>query len=196
MPPPTAGLGAAFRPEPDTKMPAWGTLLETPRLRLRAPLPTDLPLLQARVFADAEVMQHVDAGGALDAARAAAVFATMDHEGTGRAPGVLVEKERGTVIGYAGPRGCTVLGAEDFEIGFVLARSAWGRGYGREIGRAQVDHVLGALGCPRVLALAAPANTRSVATLLALGFAFVCRVDVSARGPRNVYAALRRHDPG
>lgn len=177
-------------------MPARGTLLETPRLRLRVPLPTDLPQLEARVFADAAVMQHVDAGGAPDAARAATVFATMDHEGTGRAPGVLVEKESSTVVGYAGPRVCTVLGAEDFEIGFVLARSAWGRGYGSEIGRAQVVHVLNTLGCRRVLALAAPANTRSIATLLALGFAFVCRQDVPARGPRNVYAALPRHDRG
>jgi RimJ/RimL family protein N-acetyltransferase len=190
------GLGAALRPEPKTQMSARRALLETPRLRLRVPLPTDLPLLQARVFADAEVMQHVDAGGVPDTGRAAAIFRTLDHEGTGRAPGVLVEKARGEVIGYAGPRLCTVLGAEDFEIGFVLARSAWGRGFGSEIGRAQVAHVLGTLGCPRVLALAAPANTRSIATLLKLGMAFVCRVDIPARGPRNVYAALRPRGPG
>jgi RimJ/RimL family protein N-acetyltransferase len=177
-------------------MAARGTLLETPRLRLRVPVPADLPLLEARVFADAAVMQHVDAGGVPDAGRAAAVFRTLDHEGTGRAPGVLVEKAGGEVIGYAGPRLCTVLGAEDFEIGFVLARSAWGWGYGSEIGRAQVGHLLGALGRRRVLALAAPANTRSIATLLKLGMAFVCRVDVPLRGPRNVYAAVRPRGPG
>ncbi len=145
------------------------------------------------MLTDAEVMRHVHAGGALDLAAALHFCATaLDVDGRGRRPGVVVERASGAVIGFAGPVGCTVLGADDVEIGFVLARSAWGRGYGTELGRAQLDHAFGALHCARVLALAAPGNAASIATITKLGMAYVERVDAPGRGPRNVYAAYRR----
>lgn len=162
--------------------------IETPRLVLRVAQPDDFGPLFARVLSDPVVMRHVDAGGALDADRAAAFFASaLDHHGSGGKPGVLVEKATGELIGYAGPRGCRVLGADDLEIGFVLARAAWGRGYGGEIGRAQIAHVTGTLGRPRALALAAPDNAASIATLLAIGMLFATSLEVAGRGRRNVY---------
>ena len=162
--------------------------IETPRLVLRVAQPDDFGPLFARVLSDPVVMRHVDAGGPLDADRAAAFFATaLDHDGSGGKPGVLVEKATGELIGYAGPRGCRVLGADDLEIGFVLARAAWGRGYGGEIGRAQIAHVTGTLGRPRALALAAPDNAASIATLLAIGMLFATSLEVAGRGRRNVY---------
>jgi [ribosomal protein S5]-alanine N-acetyltransferase len=166
-------------------------LIETARLAILVPRPGDFPLLQARVLADPEVMRHVDAGGTLDAARAATFFATvLDHEGSGRKPGVLIEKATGDVIGFAGPRACAVLGDDDIEIGFVLARTAWGRGYATEIGRGQLAHAFGVLGCRRVLGLAAPGNSASIATLRRIGMAFACSLDLAGRGRRNVYVAL------
>jgi [ribosomal protein S5]-alanine N-acetyltransferase len=166
-------------------------LIETPRLAIRAPRPNDLPLLHARVLADPEVMRHVDAGGALDAARAANFFATvLDHDGSGCKPGVLIEKATREVIGFAGPRACAALGDDDIEIGFVLARTAWGKGYAAEIGRGQLVHAFGVLGCRRVLGLAAPGNTASIATLRRIGMAFACSLDLTGRGRRNVYVAL------
>ena len=168
---------------------AAAVLIDTPRLMLRAAQPADFGPLFARVLSDPAVMRHVDAGGALDLDRAAAFFATaLDHDGSGDKPGVLVEKARGELIGYAGPRHCRVLGADDLEIGFVLACAAWGRGYGGEIGRAQIAHVTGALGRPRALALAAPDNAASIATLQAIGMAFVTTIEIDRRGRRNVYA--------
>lgn len=175
----------------DTHGPSTGPLIETSRLAIRAPRPADLPLLQARVLADPAVMRHVDAGGTLDAARAATFFATaLDHDGSGRKPGVLVEKATGEVIGYAGPRACSAFGSDDFEIGFVLARAAWGKGYAAEIGRGQLAHAFGVLGCRRVLGLAAPGNTASIAILRRIGMAFTCSLDLAGRGRRNVYVAL------
>jgi RimJ/RimL family protein N-acetyltransferase len=166
-------------------------LIETPRLAIRVPQPADLVLLQARVFADREVMRHVDAGGTLAAAGAAAFFdAALDHDGSGRKPGVLIEKATGEVIGYAGPRACAAFGGDDIEIGFVLARAAWGKGYAAEIGRGQLAHAFGVLGCRRVLGLAAPDNTASIATLRRIGMAFTCSLDLTGRGRRNVYVAL------
>jgi ribosomal-protein-alanine N-acetyltransferase len=181
-----------------TKPSALGTpeaptvpLIETPRLAIRAPQPGDLALLRSRVFGDPEVMRQVDAGGSLDATRAAAFFATaLDHDGSGRRPGVLVEKATGEVIGYAGPRACAAFGDDDIEIGFVLARVAWGKGYATEIGRCQLAHAFRALGCRRVLGLAAPGNAASIAVLRRIGMAFACSLDLAGRGRRNVYVAL------
>jgi RimJ/RimL family protein N-acetyltransferase len=170
-----------------------GWRIETLRLLLRPPQPDDLAPLLAGVFADAEVMRYVNAGAALCAADAAAFFTTkLDVEATGRKPGVVVDKATAAVIGYAGPMACCALGTDDIEIGFVLARSAWGRGYGSELGRAQLDHAFGTLRCARVLALAAPGNAASIATLLKIGMRFDRAVDLPGRGARNVYVAVRR----
>jgi RimJ/RimL family protein N-acetyltransferase len=172
-------------------------LIDTPRLVLRAAQPADFAPLFARVLCDPAVMRHVDAGGALDLDGAAAFFATaLDHDGSGGKPGVLIEKASGELIGYAGPRNCRVLNADDLEIGFVLARAAWGRGYGSEIGRAQIAHVTGALGRSRALALAAPDNAASIATLLGIGMVFTATIDVAGRGRRNVYVTCATHSTG
>jgi RimJ/RimL family protein N-acetyltransferase len=187
---PGAPVGAARTA--DTGPPSLRTLIETRRLVLRVPQPSDLPLLQARVFADSDVMRHVAGGGVLAPERAAAFFATaFDHEGTGRRPGVLVEKATGEILGYAGPMACRALGKDDIEIGFVLARLAWGKGYGAEIGRGQLEYAFGALGCARVLALAAAGNVASIATLARLGMQFHGIVNLPERGLRNVYVAPR-----
>jgi ribosomal-protein-alanine N-acetyltransferase len=172
-------------------LPSTGPLIETPRLAIRVPQPGDLALLRTCVFADAQVMRHVDAGGAFDAARATAFFTTaLDHEGSGRKPGVLTEKATGEVIGFAGPRACAAFGDDDIEIGFVLARATWGKGYATEIGRGQLAHAFGVLGCRRVLGLAAPGNTASIAVLRRIGMAFTSSLDLAGRGRRNVYVAL------
>lgn len=183
---------AAAARGPSPPLPS-GWQIETPRLLLRAPRPGDCRPLAAAVLTDAEVMRHVHAGGALDPAAARHFFATvLDLDGTGRRPGVVVEKATGAVIGFAGPMACTALGADDVEIGFVLARSAWGKGYGTELGRAQLDHAFAVLGCRRVLALAAPGNAASIATLGKLGMELVDRIETPGRGPRNVYIARGR----
>ena len=41
---------------------------------------------------------------------------------------ILTERPTGDIIGFAGLFPCAALEADDFEIGFVLARRAWGRG--------------------------------------------------------------------
>ncbi len=185
---PDASVSRGPHPPPTAR---WQ--IDTPRLVLRAPQPDDWRPLVAAVLTDAEVMRHVHAGGALDPAAAQQFCATaLDVDGTGRRPGVVIEKSTGAIIGFAGPLACTALGAEDVEIGFVLARSTWGKGYGTELGRAQLDYAFAVLGCRRVLALAAPGNTASIATLVKLGMEFVDRIDAPGRGPRNVYAAYRR----
>jgi RimJ/RimL family protein N-acetyltransferase len=55
------------------------------------------------------------------------------------------------------------------EIGWRLARAAWGHGYATEAARACVDYGFGKLGLHEILAVAAKGNTRSHAVMRRLG---------------------------
>jgi RimJ/RimL family protein N-acetyltransferase len=141
-------------------------ILTTPRLALRAVTEGDISALQALIFSDGEVMRFAFAGAPM-ASEAAEDFIrkffTFGDRLTGMA--VLTEKPAGDVIGFAGLSPCDALGADDFEIGFVLARRAWGRGIATEIGKAQLVFGFEQLGCARLLGLVNPQNTPSIHAL-------------------------------
>jgi RimJ/RimL family protein N-acetyltransferase len=169
--------------------------ISTPRLILRSAMPSDLDTLYERIFSDAEVMRFVLGGGALTQAKTAEFFASaFDHEGTGLKLGVLVEKESSEIIGFSGLMECRVLGEKDYEIGFVLARSVWGKHYATEIGYGQLNYGFGTVGCARLLAQAAPENLVSIAVLEKIGMVFHCKI-TSERGTRCVYVAYRPASP-
>lgn len=110
-------------------------IIATSRLSLRASVPSDLALLHMHVFSDAEVMRYVLTGVPLTLNQAEDFFdSSFDHHGTGRRLGVLVERSTQAVIGFSGLMPCQALGAEDYELGFVLSRQAWAKGYATEIG--------------------------------------------------------------
>jgi ribosomal-protein-alanine N-acetyltransferase len=70
------------------------------------------------------------------------------------------------LVGTAGLRPLEDLGLEIF---YSLAPGSWGRGYATEAARAVVDHALGPLGLPEVLAEVDEDNTASVAVVKRLG---------------------------
>src|SRR3981081_3454740 len=132
-------------------------ILETSRLILRAATENDIPVLQDRVFGDSEVMRYAFAGVPMASAEAEHFMRahfTFGDSLTGIA--ILTEKPAGDVIGYAGLLLCGALGGDDFEIGFVRARQAWGRGIATEIGEAQLAFGFERLGCARRLGLVEP----------------------------------------
>jgi RimJ/RimL family protein N-acetyltransferase len=55
------------------------------------------------------------------------------------------------------------------EIGWRLARRAWGHGYATEAARAALAYGFGTLGRPEILAIAAAGNVRSRAVMSRLG---------------------------
>ena len=69
-----------------------------------------------------------------------------------------------------GEAGLQVLEAgPDVELGYTLARAAWGRGYATEAARAVLRWGFAGLRLPRVVAVADPANAASLHVLDKLG---------------------------
>jgi len=167
------------------------TILTTPRLALRSTQTQDFAVLHAEVFSDEHVMRHLS-GTPLPPEKARVLYEDLfDHEGTGRKLGILVERATERVIGYAGLLECRVLGEKDYELGFVLARSVWGRGLATEIGHAQVAYGFGMGKCHRLLAQVAPANSASVSALRRIGMQFHSEYERPGRGTRHLYVIHR-----
>jgi ribosomal-protein-alanine N-acetyltransferase len=163
-------------------------ILTTPRLILRAAIETDIPLLHERVFGDSEVMRYAFAGVPLPRGEAEGFMRSHFTFG-GSLTGIatLTERSSGDVIGFAGLFPCAALGSDDFEIGFVLARRAWGRGIATEIGEAQLAFGFDRLNCSRLLGLVEPRNAASIHALEKLGMRYLKDVAEPPRPNRRVY---------
>lgn len=165
-------------------------IISTDRLTLRSACKADLETLFDTVFSVAEVMAQAFEGNPLSKDKAIRFFAdNFDSDGNGRQLGVLTLKDSGTIIGFAGLLQSSALGERDYEIGFVLGREFWGKGYATEIGRGQIKYGLEAAGCKRLLALVSPGNNASIAVLKKIGMIHHSTVETETRGKREIYVA-------
>jgi RimJ/RimL family protein N-acetyltransferase len=169
--------------------PSPDPVLVTERTVLRAARDPDIPALHRDIFGVPEVMRYVFAGNALSTEEAKKLICQHFNFGKGKIGlSVLTDRASGDVLGFAGLYPCDVLGKDDLEIGFVLARKAWGKGLAREIGEAQLSLGFRELKCSRLLALAYPDNLPSLRTIEALGMSHATDVVIPGRGPRRVYS--------
>jgi len=167
------------------------TVITTPRLLLRSTSQSDFDQLFALIFSDGQVMKHLT-GSPLSREQAAKVFdEVFDHDGTGRKPGVLVELQTERLLGYAGLMPCSALDGNDYELGFVLRREAWGKGYAKEIGVAQLEYGFRTTDRDRLLAQVRPSNMASVNALRKLGMSFVKEYERPQRGTWQVFSRAR-----
>jgi RimJ/RimL family protein N-acetyltransferase len=141
------------------------TTIETLRLRLRCWQGADRDAFAA-LHADPEVM--ADYGGPIDRTASNAkldrYIAAFDRHGLCR---WAVEHRDGGFLGYAG-----IMPVEQghplgrhFEIGWRLARSAWGRGYATEAAAAALHDAFMRAGLREIVAYTAPENLRSQAVM-------------------------------
>jgi RimJ/RimL family protein N-acetyltransferase len=150
--------------------------LDTPRLVLRAFRADDLDAY-ARMCADAEVMRHLR-GRPIDRGEAWREMALWLGHWTLRGYGTWAVEARDTraLVGRIGlhyPEGWP-----DREVGWMLAREVWGRGYAAEGAHAAMAYAFGTLGWSRVISLIHPDNERSKRLAARLGMRVEGRVEV------------------
>jgi [ribosomal protein S5]-alanine N-acetyltransferase len=103
-------------------------------------------------------------------------------------PELAVTEMIGTeMIGTVGLRPLEGLGLEVF---YSLAPGSWGQGYATEAARAVLDHALGPLGLPEVLAEVDAGNAASIAVVERLGMTPFDRVP-GLLGPMTRYRKTR-----
>ena len=142
--------------------------LTTPRLRLRPFREADLDAYAA-MCADEEVMRHIGAGGPVGADVAWRQMALFLGEWAlhGHGMWALEERAGARLVGRAGflePHGWP-----GCELGWLLARGVWGRGYAFEAASAARDFGRDVLGLGELISLIRPDNARSTALAQRLG---------------------------
>lgn len=160
-------------------------VLHTRRLVLRAFVERDLDAYAA-MCADHEVMRHIGGGGPLERGLAWRQMAMFVGEWSLHGYGMwaIESREDGRLLGRAGflhPPGWP-----EAELGWLLARDAWGLGYAGEAVRAARTHGRERLGLPAPVSLIRPENARSIALAGRLGAIRESRI-VLAGGEALVY---------
>ena len=149
-------------------------MIETERLLLRLPESSDAQML-AELLADAEGMRYIGAGetgGLYDAVKQVArMLHAWEADGFGRF--VVVRKADEVAIGRVGllawdpdtwQNGTRAEIGElaEIELGWQLARPAWGYGYATEAAGAVRDWAFAEVRPPRLISLIHPENLRSI----------------------------------
>jgi RimJ/RimL family protein N-acetyltransferase len=134
--------------------------LTTERLLLRPFRAEDFDA-HAEICADPEVMRYIRAGSL---PRVEAWWQMARYMGHWQLRGyglwAVVERDSGRLVGHLGfldPEG-----GHGFEMGWALARHAWGKGYAYEGAQAALGFAFSDLGRDHVLCLIQPVNTRSI----------------------------------
>jgi RimJ/RimL family protein N-acetyltransferase len=168
-------------------------VLQGPRVTLRDWTDADLAPFAA-LNADPEVMRHFPAPltGAASDAMAARARARLHEQGWGHWALQVPE------LGFAGFIGLGRVPFElplagwdgpQIEIGWRLARAAWGQGLASEGAALALDFARRVLGLERVVSFTAWSNTRSMAVMRRIGLPRVAEFD----HPNLAGHALQRH---
>src|SRR3954452_11351550 len=157
----------------------------TDRLVLRRWRPAEDLDAFAALCADAEVMRFIGTGRPLTRAQAAGVLAAIDGHWDDHGFGLWAVEEDGAALGFAGLAVPSFLPAilPAVEVGWRLARPAWGRGLATEGARASVRHAFEELELEAVISIIDPDNARSIRVAEKLGM---------RRGAAHVHPRTRR----
>jgi ribosomal-protein-alanine N-acetyltransferase len=146
-------------------------ILETERLILRRQLASDVPDL-VDLWADPEVTRYL--GGPRDRDWLQSVFQETAQNPYAEQYDLwpLIEKETGQIVGNCGLLDKEVEDEVEIEINYILAVSAWGKGYATEIGQALTQYAFENMGIERLIALLDLENAGSERVALKIGMHF------------------------
>jgi len=142
-------------------------VLHTERLVLRPVTADDHAVLLAH-WAAPDVRRFLFDGAMLSAAEITEAIedSTRDFGRAGYGLWLIHEKDGTALVGTTGLWPLADIGLEIF---YSLASGSWGKGYATEAARTVLDHALGPLGLPEVLAEIDEGNTASIAVIERLG---------------------------
>ncbi len=154
-------------------------MFETERLILRAFREEDREPWAA-MNADPEVMQHFPATLSREEADGVIERVNAKIAATGVGFWALERRADRMFLGFAGLNPITyemlpIFG--QWEVGWRLARHAWGQGYASEAGRFALDHGFDVMGLDRIIAYTARGNTPSQAVMQRLDMRRVPEMD-------------------
>ena len=164
--------------------------LETERLVLRAFRPGDYEA-HASMLADPLVTRYLGDGKPLDRHDAWRVLATIIGHWELRGYGLWALTRRGDDrmigrVGFMNPEGWP-----GFEVGWTLARAAWGNGYATEAARRALEYAFDVLGEEKVISVIHPENAASIRVAEKIGERFDRTEDVRGQ-KRLIYSVARR----
>jgi|SRR6267142_6278775 len=163
--------------------------LETRQLTLRMLRESDFEPY-AEMVADPEVMRFIADGKTLSrhlAWRNLAMIVGHWHL-RGYGPWAVEERSTGQLVGRIGfwnPEGWP-----GFELGWILRRQFWGRGYATEGARAALDFAFTHMDHQQVISLIYPENAASIRVAQRLGEELAGRVEITGRSAQ-VYRIAR-----
>jgi RimJ/RimL family protein N-acetyltransferase len=158
--------------------------LETPRLLIRPWADEDRAAF-CEFMCDPEVMEYLNNRTPFTDQQVDEWLARQGRQLAefGVCMGAIIEKETNRLIGIAGTQPLGTTG--DLEIGWILRRDAWGRGYATEAGEAAMRYVLETLARPRVVAIIHPDNQPSKRVAERLGMQYEARYTGAQLGHRS-----------
>jgi ribosomal-protein-alanine N-acetyltransferase len=145
-------------------------VFQTERLRAREMSLDDLDFI-ASLLADPEVMRFYPKVCSREESRGWIERQLARYAAHGHGLWLVLDRGTGEPVGQVGLLRQRVDEREEPEVGYLLHRPFWGRGYATEAARATRDHAFRVLGHPRVISLIRPENVPSQRVARRLGMA-------------------------
>lgn len=164
------------------------TILKTNRLKITTTQNSNIEPLYKLCFSDSEVVAFTPLDK-LDLKETKAFIQkrfTYD-EPVGFAP--IFEKETSAMVGFGGILRFKYYAQENhYEIGYILGKAHWGKGYATEIAEGQIDKIKELFPTASIFATVHPDNLASHRVLEKLGMVRIEKdVKFAKRGLRDVY---------
>lgn len=163
-------------------------MLSTPRTISRPLRGSDYEIILP-LFMDSIAMKHLPKGGGKDAAKGFLENHLNLFEKYGHSMNICFLKDGETFVGLSGLTPMEEINGQfEVELGYLICRDFWRRGFATELGIAYLHYAKHVLGCTDVISLIPIGHKASEGVALKLGFYFESNVEYM----RDEYTLFRK----